>query len=93
MRLAISSFTHRIDRPCENTTCQTRLSHDVMFLRRREGRVTQEVFDALYIAGILTGPEAGRCMAKSMQIDAKSECSLCAFPYGQIDAIGNHAPN
>ncbi len=50
----IPSFTHRIDRPCENTTCQTRLSHDVMFLRRGEGRVTQQVFDTLHIAGILT---------------------------------------
>ena len=50
----ISSFTHRIDRPCENTTCQTRLSHNVVFLRRGEGRVTQQVFDTLHIAGILT---------------------------------------
>ena len=62
----IPSFTHRIDRPCENTTRQTRLSHNVMFLRRGEGRVTQQVFDTLHIAGILTGPEAGRCMTKSM---------------------------
>ena len=52
--VAIPSFTHRIDRPSENTTCQTRLSHDVVFLRRREGRVTQQVFDTLHIAGILT---------------------------------------
>ena len=45
----IPSFTHRIDRPCENTTCQTRLGHDVVFLRRPERRVTQEVFDTLHI--------------------------------------------
>src|SRR6516164_552647 len=28
---AFVSFKHRIDRPSENTTCQTRLSHNVMF--------------------------------------------------------------
>ena len=48
--VAISSFTHRIDRPSENTTCQTRLRHNVVFLRRGEGRVTQQVFDTLHIA-------------------------------------------
>ena len=52
--VAISSFTHRIDRPSENTTRQTRLRHNVVFLRRGEGRVTQQVFDTLHIGGILT---------------------------------------
>jgi hypothetical protein len=64
--VASSSFTHRIDRPSENTTCQTRLRHDVVFLRRREGRVTEQVFDTFHIAGILTRPEAGRCMTESV---------------------------
>ena len=50
----IPSFPHRIDRLSENTTCKARLGHDVMFLRRPERRVTQEVFDTLHIAGILT---------------------------------------
>ena len=49
-----------MDRPSENTTCQTRLRHDVVFLCRREGRVTEQVFDTFHIAGILTRPEAGR---------------------------------
>lgn len=52
--VASSSFTHRIDRPSENTTCQTRMRHDVVFLRRGERRVTQQVFYTLHIGGILT---------------------------------------
>ncbi len=50
---ATASLTHRFDRTSQNTTCQSGLSHYVVLFGRFKGHLTEQVFNAFHIDGIL----------------------------------------